>query len=49
MMQDCVSEMGKRDSETCLKWPLKSSQNKGLKVMWYLNAGQKYGSILQHF
>ena len=27
-------------SETCLKRPLKKRQNKGLKAMWYLNAGQ---------
>ena len=41
-------------SETCLKRPLQNRQNKGLKAMWYLNAGQKYcrmlhGSILQYF
>ena len=41
-------------SETCLRRPLKNRQNKGLKTIWYLNAGQKYcrmlhGSILQYF
>ena len=41
-------------SETCLKQPLKNRQNKGVKAMWYLNAGKKYcrmlhGSILQYF
>ena len=41
-------------SKTCLKQSLNNRQNKGLKAMWYLNAGHKYcrmlhGSILQYF
>ena len=41
-------------TETGLKQPLKDRQNKGLKVAWYLNAGQKdcimlHGSIMQYF
>ena len=41
-------------SKTCLKRPLKNSQNKGLKDKWLLNEGQKYcrmlsWSILQYF
>ena len=39
-------------SETGLKWSLKNGQNKGLRAMWKLNAGQTYcrmlhGSILK--
>ena len=34
--------------ETCLKWPLNNKQNKGLKAMWNLNAGQKYCRMLHN-
>ena len=47
-MSDCRIEMGKRDSETCLKRPLKIRQNKGMKDMWYLNAGQTYCRMLHN-
>ena len=33
-------------SETCHKPPLKNRQNKGLKAMWWLNAGRKYCRML---
>ena len=33
-------------SKTCLKWPLKNRQNKGLKDKWYLDEGRKYCRML---
>ena len=36
-------------SKTCLKWPLKNRQNKGLNGKWELNEGQKYSRMLQVF
>ena len=33
-------------SKTCLKWPLKNRQNKGLKDKWLLNEGRKYCRML---
>ena len=33
-------------SKTCVKWPLKSRQNKGPNNNWYLNEGRKYYRML---
>ena len=42
----CIHPITSNYSETCLNRPLKNRQNKGLKAMWWLNAGQKYCRML---
>ena len=48
LMEECLGDLSMKTCyiKTCLKWPLKNRQNKGLNDKLRLNEGQKYCKML---